>query len=78
MLSSHTFLLAVKRDVKKSIKICIKSSALTDNYCIVFDNVIVNFFHTTYSKIILKIPGGGATPYIRMIGMTIVFFRGLN
>ena len=44
MLSPHTFLLALKRDVKKSRKIYIKSSAQTANYCIVFNNVIVNFF----------------------------------
>ena len=32
------------------MKIYIKSSAPTGNYCIVFDNVIVNFFHTTYTQ----------------------------
>ena len=53
--SPHTFLLALKRDVKKSMKIYIKSSSLTGNYSIAFENVIVIFFHTTYSKIILKI-----------------------
>ena len=42
--SPHTFLLALKRDVKKSMKIYIKSSALTGNYSIAFENVIVIFF----------------------------------
>ena len=32
------------------MKIYIKSSALTGNYCIVFDNVIVNFFFTQHTQ----------------------------
>ena len=32
----------------------------------------------TFKIDLLLLRGGGGTPYIRMIGMTIVFFRGWN